>query len=231
MPARDMVHHYDCESCVARGVQCQCPVSLRHRSAIDLRPPARSPEGPYDDSRRFLWHMRKPAVIEIGDHRLRITTQVGPKITATVVQEVLTSIAGAVRQRVGYARPRLVPRGHSSESAGAAVSSDPRAPPRDDNRSHQCAACGKPFLYASKLKRHVVTKHERAKNHKNHSCGACGNKFSQKAHLDAPMRHLHEKAQKLSCPECSDEFLWQSSLNRHVMRKHKLSAPTVSTAG
>ncbi|KAL8176679.1 UNVERIFIED_CONTAM: hypothetical protein K2H54_037464, partial [Gekko kuhli] len=90
-----------------------------------------------------------------------------------------------------------------------------------ESKPHVCRACGKAFKRTSHLERHEYT-HSGCKPYE---CAICHRSFRDSGEL---LHHqwLHTGNWPYKCEACHMSFVEHSTLQRHVLRKHRLQLPT-----
>lgn len=89
------------------------------------------------------------------------------------------------------------------------------------NKTFQCSACSKVYLYPTSLTRHMKTAHDNVR----HSCKFCGSQFTQRTSLSEHVKNLHnneEPSEAFACtstPFCHRVFNTAKMLHQH-MRQH-----------
>ncbi|XP_015267556.1 PREDICTED: zinc finger protein 581-like [Gekko japonicus] len=89
-----------------------------------------------------------------------------------------------------------------------------------ENKPHRCRTCGKAFKRASHLERHKYTHSGR----KPYECPICHRSFRDSGEL---FHHqwLHTGSWPYKCEACHMRFVERNTLQRHVLRKHRLQLP------
>ncbi|XGW19352.1 hypothetical protein V3C99_003296 [Haemonchus contortus] len=105
-----------------------------------------------------------------------------------------------------------------SNENGRGKSRVPKRPPR---KTHACPQCKKIFLRPAELKRHSVVHAEVRPKWK---CMQCESEFSHKAGLESHKKTVHVDPLNsfVTCKICSQTFVKQSNLNRHIKKQHPI---------
>ncbi len=77
-----------------------------------------------------------------------------------------------------------------------------------------CDQCGKDFLTASGLRRHVIRVH--CQSRMSFKCEICNGRFAEKAELQTHMSSKHASEKTYHCNACSRMFARKDTLTRHL---------------
>mmetsp|Transcript_54896 Transcript_54896/g.134553 ORF Transcript_54896/g.134553 Transcript_54896/m.134553 type:complete len:289 (+) Transcript_54896:337-1203(+) len=83
--------------------------------------------------------------------------------------------------------------------------------------STTCDQCGKEFVKANHLRRHVAALHE---GKRPYECRECNLSFTQRGNLIRHRETVHDGRRRYSCEICLVAFANSSNLKRHVLRQH-----------
>lgn len=87
----------------------------------------------------------------------------------------------------------------------------------DIEKPYKCKACGKSYLCASLLNRHLFTH----TNTKLYECSVCKKGFNNSAHLKSHM-YVHTGEKPFSCNVCDKGFNQMPHLKRHMASHHNI---------
>lgn len=79
------------------------------------------------------------------------------------------------------------------------------------NLACDCDQCGLSFPFPSKLRLHLMSKHNATKPY---MCEICGSSFAEKNMLTTH-KNIHSGEKKYECPTCGRRFLLKTTLNNH----------------
>ncbi|KAA0152871.1 hypothetical protein FNF31_06568 [Cafeteria roenbergensis] len=92
---------------------------------------------------------------------------------------------------------------------------------RDEHKGHRtavCEQCGKTFVHAGHLRRHVDSVHNKTRAH---SCPQCNREFSELGNMRRHIRAVHEKRREHRCDACGQSFSAASNLKIHRQTVHQ----------
>ncbi|XP_055916057.1 zinc finger protein 226-like [Eupeodes corollae] len=95
----------------------------------------------------------------------------------------------------------------------------------DENKSHKCPTCSKPFKKEKYLKCHIDTVHLKKKDH---VCGICGWAFVYRQSLDEHIAVKHSNTKDFICEICEKAFAFEKALKNHMLT-HKEEKPFACT--
>eukprot|EP00092_Neocalanus_flemingeri_P020108 GFUD01021769.1.p1 GENE.GFUD01021769.1~~GFUD01021769.1.p1 ORF type:complete len:412 (-),score=51.02 GFUD01021769.1:95-1330(-) len=100
-----------------------------------------------------------------------------------------------------------------------------------EDRCIKCSFCDRNFKKLKSLKNHVVERHgKKGLGEENHHCLKCDLNYSSIRHLERHIRlkhgeqmqeHIKEGGEFLRCPYCRIRFFNNSSMMKHISRKHE----------
>lgn len=95
------------------------------------------------------------------------------------------------------------------------------------NTRYNCEICGLYFPYPSKLKLHLMSKHNATKPY---MCEICGSAFAEQNML-VNHKNIHSGEKNHECTTCGQRFLLKTTLNNHMQTHLDLKPYTCDTCG
>lgn len=88
-------------------------------------------------------------------------------------------------------------------------------------RAHSCPQCNREFSELGNMRRHIRAVHEKRREHR---CDACGQSFSAASNLKIHRQTVHQKIKAFACPVCDRKFGTSSNMVAHSRSVHGLES-------